>query len=64
VVDAAVIVKVEEPVLDPGEILAGLKAHVIPVTVEQDRLICPLKPPTALAAMVRVVDPPAVTVAL
>lgn len=58
------MVNVEEAVLDPGEIAAGLKAHVIPVTVEQDRLISPLNPPTALALIVRVVDPPDVTVAL
>lgn len=58
------IVNVEEAVLDPGEIVRGLKAHVIPVTVEQDRLICPLNPPTTLALIVRFVDPPGETVAL
>ena len=58
------IVNVEEAVLDPAEIVAGLKAHVIPATDEQERLICPLKPPAALALIVRFVDPPAVSVAL
>ena len=42
----------------------AVNAQVIPVTDEQDRLIWPLKPPTALALIVRFVDPPAVTVAL
>ena len=41
-----------------------MKAHVIPVIVEHDKLICPLNPPTAPALIVRFVDPPDVTVAL
>ena len=50
--------------LAPGEIVEGLKAQVRPAAAEQLSEICPLNPPTALALIMRLAEPPGVTVAL
>src|SRR3984957_18735507 len=42
----------------------GLRAHVTPAGAVHDSVICPLKPPTAAALIIRVVEPPMGTVAL
>ena len=56
-------VKVDEA-LAPGEIVVGLKAQVRPAGAEQLREICPLNPPTDAALILRLAEPPCVTVAL
>lgn len=50
-------------VVDPGEMVEGLKAQVMPDTEEQDSVIWLLNPPTALALMESVAEPPGATVA-
>ena len=57
------MVNMEDDALDPGEIVEGLKAQVRPADAEQLSEICPLNPPTALALIVRLAEPPAGTVA-
>src|SRR5437660_7497785 len=54
----------EDEALDPGEIVEGLREQVKPVGAEQASAIRLLNPPTALALIIRVVEPPAITVAL
>src|SRR5579872_1207102 len=63
-VAAAAIVRVDEAVLDPGEIELGEKVQVRPVAGAQESAICPLKPPTAADAIDSLAVPPAVTVTL
>ena len=58
------MVKVEDDVLEPGEIVAGLKAQLRPAGAEQESEIRPLNPPTALALIMRLVEPPCATVAV
>jgi hypothetical protein len=55
---------VDEEDAEPGEMLDGLKVHVRPEGALQERETCPLKPPNALAPIMRFVDPPAETVAV
>jgi hypothetical protein len=55
---------VEDEALDPGEIVEGLKEQVKPVGAEQVSEIWLLNPPTALALIIRVVEPPVMTVAV
>jgi hypothetical protein len=55
---------VEDEALDPGEIVERLREQVKPAGAEQPSEILLLNPPTALALIVRVVEPPAMTVAL
>ena len=61
---AAEMVKVEDDMLDPGEMVVGLKPHVSPAGAEQESEIWPLNPPTALALTMRLAEPPDATVAL
>lgn len=49
-IEAAEIVRVD-PVLDPAEIVEGLKEQVIPETELQDSEIWLLNPPTAAAVI-------------
>ena len=63
-VAAADTVNVEDDALDPGEIVEGLRVQVKPLGAEQVREIWLLNPPTAAALTFKVVEPPAVTVAL
>jgi len=58
------MVKVEEDVLEPGEIVVGLKAQLKPAGAEQESAIWPLNPPTALALIIRLAEPPDATVTL
>jgi len=58
------MVKVEDEELDPGEIVEGLREQVKPAGAEQERAIWPLNPPTALAPIIRLADPPGATVRL
>jgi len=58
------MVNVEADALDPGEIAEGLTTHVIPVGAEQERVIWPLNPPTELALIFSVAEPPRITVVL
>ena len=60
----AEMVKVEDDVLDPGEIRVGLRAQVRPLGAAQESEIWPLNPPTALALSVTLAEPPGATVAL
>ena len=50
--------------LDPGEIVVGLKEHVNPEGAEQESEICPLNPPTALEPTITLAALPRATVAL
>ncbi len=52
----------EDEALDPGEIVEGLKEQVKPVGAEQVSEIWLLNPPTALALIISVVEPPVTTV--
>lgn len=63
-VEAAVTVKVDDDVFEPGEIVVGLKAQLRPAGAEQERVISPLNPPSALALIIRLVEPPGATDAL
>jgi hypothetical protein len=58
------MVNVDDDVLDPGEIVVGLKTQVRPAGGVQESVICPLNPPAALALIIRFADPPGATVAL
>lgn len=58
------MVNVEDGVLDPGEIVEGLREQVKPAGAAQESAIAPLNPPTALALTVRLAEPPGGTVAL
>jgi len=58
------MVKVEDDALDPGEIVVGLKAQLTPAGAAQESMIWPLNPPTALAPIIRLAEPPGMTVTL
>ena len=58
------MVKVDDDPLDPEEIVVGLKAQVRPAGAAQESVICPLNPPTALAPIIRLAEPPGMTVTL
>src|SRR5579863_580344 len=58
------MVRVELAADDPGEIVLGEKVQVSPVAGAHDRLIWPLKPPTAADPTVSFPEPPALTVML
>src|SRR5271163_4329900 len=57
------MVKVEDDALDPGEMVVGLKAQVRPAGAAHDSVISPVNPPTALALIMRLAEPPCPTVA-
>jgi hypothetical protein len=63
-VAAALNVKLDFAVLDPGVMVAGEREHVMPEGCVQNSEIGLLNPPTALALTVSMVDWPGVTVAL
>src|SRR5437868_11392303 len=63
-VEAAEMVKVEDDALDPGEIVVGLKTQDRPAGAVQESAIGPLNPPTTLAPIIRLADPPGATVTL
>lgn len=58
------MVKVEEDVLEPGEMVVGLKAQLRPAGAEQVTEIWPLNSPTALALIIKLVEPPGATATL
>ena len=58
------MVKVEDGVVDPGEMVRGFNEQVRPEGAEQVSEICPLNPPTALALIITLLEPPGDTVAL
>lgn len=58
------MVKVEEVVLETGEIAVGLRVQVNPAGEEQVSEIWPLSPPTALALIIKLVEFPGATVVL
>ena len=60
----AEMVQVEDDVLDPGEIVVGLKAQLGPAGAERLSEIWLLKPPTALALIIRLAEPLGPTVTL
>lgn len=63
-VETAEMVRVDAAVLDPGEMADGLKVQLKPAGAEQEREICPLNPPAALALTIRFAEPPCATVRL
>src|SRR5580704_1599889 len=59
----AEMIRVEDDSLDPGEIVAGLKAQLRPAGAAQESVISPVNPPTALALTMRSAELPIATVA-
>src|ERR1700687_4151161 len=58
------MVKVDDDPLDPEEIVVGLKAQGRPAGAAQESATWPLNPPTALALIIRLAEPPGVMVTL